>query len=123
MAETADDLRIVLARALYPVQLLAYCWLEVAADPGFRAIAEAWSARNTPLLSDLEDRHRDALPDAATRLADEERALADIEAAVAASPDPLAYCRFHARLIEGGAFDPDQREDLRAPLKRLLSAD
>jgi len=115
------DLLTVLSAALYPVEVMAYCHREVAADPAVQAAGERWNERNAPLLATLEDKAKAAgIGDEARRQADE-RALADIKTAVAGQADKPAYCRLLARVIDAGYLDIDQRDDLRPALKRILA--
>ena len=118
--DDTDDLLAVLAAALYPVEMMAYCHSEVAADPGYRDAGAQWSERNGALLATLEDRAKAAaVPDEARRAADEQ-ALAAIAAAVASQADKPAYCRFAAAIIDGGYYDIDQRADLKPALRRIF---
>jgi hypothetical protein len=112
-----DDLLTVLAAALYPLEIMAYCHREVAHDPAFLDAGRQWSERNGALLANLEDKAKAAgVPEGARRTADEQ-ALAAIKAAVAGQADKPAYCRFVARVIDGGYYDIDQRDDLKPALK------
>ncbi len=118
-----DDLLAVVSAALYPVEIMAYCHLAVVADPQFRDVGDGWNGRNGGLFATLEDKAAAAgVTDAARRTADE-RALADIEAAVGGAADPAAYCRLIARLIGGGYYDIDQRADLKPALKRIFGTE
>jgi len=120
-AEPSDDLRFVLYRALYPVQFLAYCWRAATAEPNLRAIAERWNRRNGALMAELQAHAQAAELDVDARRQADERSLVEIATAVQAQPDQSAYCHAVARLVDGGLFDLDQRDDLEAPLKRLLA--
>jgi hypothetical protein len=118
-----DDLLAVVSTALYPIEVMAYCHRDVVADPVFRSVGEAWNARNGGLLATLDDRAKAAgVTDAARRAADEQ-ALTDIEAAVAGAADKAAYCRFVAKVIDGGYYDIDQRADLKPALKRIFGTE
>jgi len=117
-----DDLLAVVSAALYPVEIMAYCHREVAADPQFRDVGEAWNARNGGLLATLQDKAAAAGVSDAERRAADARALTDIEAAVTTAADRAAYCRLIARLIDGGYYDIDQRADLKPALKRIFGA-
>jgi len=122
-AANHDDLLVVVSAALYPVEIMAYCHREVVADPLFRDVGEAWNARNGGLLATLEDKAAaTGVTDAARRAADE-RALADIKAAVTGAADPPAYCRLIAKVIDGGYYDIDQRADLKPALKRIFGGE
>ena len=121
--DTDDDLTRVLGGALYPVQLMAYCWREVAQDQAFLDAGRGWNARNWELLANIEALGREAgVSDAARRQIDQ-TTLAAIAEAVSGRYDRTAYCRTLARVVEEGFFDIDRREDLRAPLKRIFGLD
>ena len=118
--ERAGNLAFVLGRALYPVQLMAFCFLEVEGDPAFRDAADGWNERNGGLFATLEAEGETAGVDDAARASADAAALREIEATVSARADGAAYCHAIARLIEEGRFDIDRREDLEAPLKRIF---
>lgn len=125
LAQTSDDLALVLTRALYPVQLLAYCDRSVIDDPLFVEIASDWNARNAGLLANIERLNEVALEagrgiDTPARVVADEATLAEITATVQAQADPVAYCRTIAGFVDAGRFDIDRRGDLEAPLKRLF---
>jgi hypothetical protein len=115
-----DDLRLVLTRALYPVQLMAYCWREVDDADDFVATGRAWHERNFELLAILEDRGRDAAIDGDVRRQADIEALATMHKTVAGQHDGGAYCRTIMRIINGGYYDIGQRRDLEEPLKRIF---
>jgi len=120
---TADDLRLVLARALYPVQVLSFCAFAVGEDPLYRDIARDWNERNAGLLSNVERLNAVAV-EAGGGFADALRAEADVatlaEVVEAVSSGGEAWCDAVARLTDEGRFDLDRREDLEEPLKRLF---
>jgi len=119
----ADDLLAVLAAALYPFQVMAYCHRDVAPEPAFRDAGAGWSERNGALLAEIEGRAlAAAVPDDARRQADE-TALTAIAAAVASQADPADYCRLIARIVEAGYYDIDQRQDLQPALKRIFTVE
>ena len=121
--DPAADLLTVLAGALYPVQIMAYCHAEVVDDPVLRNAALQWTERNGALLNTLETMANVAgVPASARRTADEQ-ALADIVALVASQGDRSNYCRFVAGVIDAGHFDIDQRDDLAPALKRIFGAE
>lgn len=118
-----DDLRLVLTRALYPVQVLSFCAVSVGDDPLYRDIARDWNERNAGLLSNIE-RLNSAAVGAGRGFPDSERAEADVETLVeiveAVSSGGAEWCRTVARLTDEGRFDLDRREDFEEPLKRLF---
>lgn len=119
-AQQADDLAFVLTRALYPVQLMAWCWREVDKAPEIAAAADGWTERNGDMLENLETMGTAAGVTAEVRNAADVETLATIEATVAGQYDAAAYCRTMARLIDEGRFDLDRRADLEEPLKRIF---
>ena len=118
-----DDLAAVLGAVLYPVQLMAYCHGEIAAEPGFLAAGRQWNARNWRLLANIEERAAAvAVSDEVRRTADE-ATLAAIVTVVASQADRPAYCRLIAKVIESGYYDIDRRADLAPALKRIFQTD
>ena len=119
----SNDLSTVLGAVLYPLQLMAYCHREIAAEPAFLAAGRQWNAVNWQLLADLEARAAAAaVSDAAWRAADE-ATMAAIVAVVASQADRPAYCRVIAKVIESGYYDIDRRADLAPALRRIFKAD
>ncbi len=121
--QSQDDLTAVLGGALYPVQLMAYCWREVEDDSAFLEAGRGWNGRNWQLLANIEALGREAGVSEAERRRIDETTLAAIAETVSGQGDRAAYCRTLAGLVEQGFFDIDQREDLRAALKRIFGID
>jgi len=118
-----DDLVSVLGAVLYPVQLMAYCHREIAAEPAFLAAGRQWNERNWQLLANIEERAAAAeVSDEARRAADE-ATLAAIVSVVASQADRPAYCRVMAAVIDGGYYDIDRRTDLAPALKRIFKTE
>ncbi len=117
---TPEDFLQVLAAAPWPLQILAYCHAEVAPDPSLRDIGRRWNERNGGLLATIEERAAAAgIPEDVRRQADE-ASLAGIVALAARQSDKAAWCATIARVVDSGAYDIDQRTDLRELLKRIL---
>jgi hypothetical protein len=120
-ADANGDLLTVAGAMLYPVQLMAYCYGVVAEDPLYRAAGLNWTDRNTVLVGRVEAKAAAAGIPQEARLAADRAALAAIREVVGGQGDKPAYCTLMASVIEAGHFDLDQRDDLRAPLKRIFT--
>ncbi len=74
------------------------------------------------LLANIEARAKPAaaIPDDVRRKADE-ASLAAIRETVAGQGDKAAYCRTIAHVVDSGAYDIDQRADLKDALKRIFA--
>jgi hypothetical protein len=115
------DIATVLDSALYPVEVMAYCYGAVDPDPAFQAAGQGWLDRNAGLLAMVRTlATKVGVSDTARPEADRQ-ALADIEKAVAGQGDPVAYCQLIARVIQSGQYDLNVRADLRDPLKRIFA--
>jgi len=120
-ADANADLLLVAGAMLYPVELMAYCYREVAESSAYRAAGLNWTDRNAALVGRVEAKATAAgLPQEA-RLAADRAALAAIRDVVGGQGDKPAYCALMASVIEAGHFDLDQRDDLQAPLKRIFT--
>jgi hypothetical protein len=114
------DLLAVLDAALYPVQVMAYCYREVGQDPAYQDAGSAWVARNGDLLARVQALAKSAGVSDATRAAADRQTLADIERLIGSQGDPGAYCRLIAGIVNAGQFDLTIRDDLQAPMKRIF---
>ncbi len=117
---TPEDFLRVLTAAPWPLQILAYCYREVAQDPALQETGRQWNARNGALLANIETlaKSADIPPD--IRLKADDASLAAIAATVARQFDKRAYCSTIAGVVDGGAYDIDQRKDLEPALKRIF---
>jgi hypothetical protein len=120
-ADARTDLLTVAGAMLYPVQLMAYCYGEIAPDPAYRAAGLNWTDRNGALLASIEAKAKTAGIPPEARLAADRAALAAIRDVVGGQGDKPAYCALMASVIEAGHFDIDQREDLRTALRRIFT--
>ena len=117
---SAEDYLQVLAAAPWPLEILAYCYSEVNKDPALQDAARQWGDRNGGLFATLEDKAKSvAIPPEIRQQADQvsRDAIRDL---VDRQGDKPAYCDTLARVVDSGAYDIDQRADLREPLKRIF---
>jgi hypothetical protein len=119
---TAEDFLAVLTKAPWPLEMLAWCHREVAPDAGVQQAGRQWQARNGALLANIEAMAQGRVPPEIRKAADE-ASLAAIAAAVRAQAEQAAYCRQIARVVDSGAYDIDQRADLREALERIFGKD
>jgi hypothetical protein len=117
----ADELRGLLDAALYPIQIMSFCYRAVDQNRDFQTAGIDWFVRNGPTLDALKTLAADAgIPDA-ERIEAELRSTEAIAAEIAGQPDGAAYCRAVAKSTDYGKFDliniPD---DLKPLLKRFF---
>jgi hypothetical protein len=84
------DLLMVLNAALYPVEVMAYCYRVVAPDPAFQAAGNGWVMRNGDLLGRLQALATTAGISNDQRLVSDRQTLADIEKLVGRQTDQAA---------------------------------
>jgi hypothetical protein len=120
-APDQGDLLMVLNAALYPVEIMAYCYGAVGPEADYQAAGTGWVMRNGDLLARIEALAEVAgVPDE-PRVAADKQTLADIEKLVASQADPAAYCELIGGVVNAGQFDLTIRADLQPALKRILS--
>ncbi len=114
------DYLLAVSAAPWPLEILAYCYDTVAKDADVREAGRQWNERNGKLLANIEARAKAAaLADDVRRKADE-ASLAAIRDTVDGQGDKAAYCRTIARVVDSGAYDIDQRADLKDALRRIF---
>jgi hypothetical protein len=116
------DLLTVLNAALYPVEVMAYCYGKVAPDPAYQAAGGGWVTRNGELFGKVEALATAAKVSNDARVQADRQTLADIEKVVASQPDAAAYCTLIAGIVNAGQFDLTIRADLQPALKRIFPA-
>ena len=117
----ADAMRLLGART-YVASATAWCSLNVADDPALSASAEAWATRNRA----INDRAVQVI-EAVGTLSPEQRAAMNragdqmIRKDIQSRPDPRAFCRTLPGKLDSGIIDVEKRDDLRAPLQRVMA--
>jgi hypothetical protein len=117
----ADAMRLLGART-YVASASNWCSLNIADDPDLTASVEAWTARNRP----VNERAVQVI-EAVGGLSPEQRAAMNragdqmIRKDIQSRPDPRAFCRALPEKLDSGIIDVEKRDDLRAPLQRVLA--
>jgi hypothetical protein len=119
---TAEDFLAVLTKAPWPLEMLAWCHREVAPEAALQVAGKQWQARNGALFANIEAMAEGRIPPDIRRAADQ-ASLAAIADTVNRQADRPAYCLQIARVVDSGAYDIDQRADLRDALKRIFGKD
>jgi hypothetical protein len=116
----AFDILNVLKVAYYPVQIMAYCYKEVQANAKYQTVAGGWLMRNQDLLGQIEAKAKAERISNDLRVQSDQETLDAIKKTAASQTDKIAYCGLIASVIDGGGFDLNVRDDLKAPLKRIF---
>jgi hypothetical protein len=114
------DILAVLKVAYYPVQVMAYCYKEVQQNAKYQTVAGGWLKRNQDLLAQIEARAKTEKISNDLRVQSDQETLDAIKKTVASQTDKIAYCGLISSVIDGGGFDLNVRDDLKAPLKRIF---
>ena len=114
------DILAVLKVAYYPVQVMAYCYKEVQQNAKFQTVAGSWLKRNQDLLGQIEAKAKTERISNDLRVQSDQETLDTIKKTVASQSDKIAYCGLITSVIDGGGFDLNVRDDLKAPLKRIF---
>src|SRR4029453_14999139 len=114
------DILAVLKVAYYPVQVMAYCYKEVQQNAKYQTVAGSWLKRNQDLLGQIEAKAKTEKISNDLRVQSDQETLDAIKKTVASQTDKIAYCGLISSVIDGGGFDLNVRDDLKAPLKRIF---
>ncbi len=115
-----DDAIVLMAGALLPQIVAAYCQANVEENRTLDDAAERWSVRHEPIFGRLITavEQTGGVPSGFRQ-----EVNANVKAQIENQDDQISFCRSIPSLIESGAFDLDKRENMSDAYRRFENAD